>query len=211
MLLSSPRNRAEAGRNIIVVDLKRLLAKKLLHVPDPRLDLAFAALGVFVADGTNTSTIRLIDCCTSRETTPSGVRYLLPEETKDFEAVGVSNDVFILGFPAAVTALPENHFNYQLPLLRKGIVAGKDDRNQTIVLDCFADRGNSGGPVVEVEQTAPGQYSYKIIGLVERIMVAKALDGDSLRVVASGYSVAVSMNLIRDLAKAFSKVPELSN
>jgi hypothetical protein len=65
--------------------------------------------------------------------------------------------------------------------------------------------------VVEVEETAPGQYSQKIIGLVERIMVAKTLKGDSLGVVASGYSVAVSIDVIRDLAGAFAKLSEGSD
>jgi hypothetical protein len=50
-------------------------------------------------------------------------------------------------------------------LLRKGIVAGVSLSKQSIIIDCPAYQGNSGGPVVQVEHPNLNTTIYHIIGV----------------------------------------------
>lgn len=80
--------------------------------------------------------------------------------------VGVGADVFMFGYPTSLTAPMRGMFDPTQPLLRKGIVAGINLSRRTIVVDCPAYQGNSGGPVLQVEHPALNVTSFKIIGLV---------------------------------------------
>jgi hypothetical protein len=71
------------------------------------------------------------------------------KSTKLFDNVLISNDVFIFGYPTSIGIKQLPQFEYHRPLLRKGIIAGKNLKNGTIILDCPIYNGNSGGPVIE--------------------------------------------------------------
>ncbi|HEY9035783.1 MAG TPA: serine protease [Pseudomonadales bacterium] len=123
---------------------------------------------------------------------------------KMYQDVLISNDVFIFGYPASIGLRNSPQFNSEIPLLRKGIVAGKNDQNSTIILDCPVYQGNSGGPVIEVEHM-PGGISYKLIGLVSQFVpVEDHWKNLSFGIVNtqwsnSGYSVVVPVDFINDL------------
>lgn len=121
----------------------------------------------------------------------------------------ISNDVFIFGYPASIGLKTSPQFNSEIPLLRKGIVAGKNDSNMTIILDCPVYQGNSGGPVIEVE-LMPGGISYKFIGIVSQFVpVEDHWKNLSFGIINtqwsnSGYSVVVPVDFIIELINQFN-------
>lgn len=78
---------------------------------------------------------------------------------KPFEEISIAEDLYVIGYPKALAMIPTNTFNFNKPLVRKGIVSGKNP-NHTIVIDCAVYPGNSGGPVFitekRIEQTEKG-------------------------------------------------------
>jgi len=80
--------------------------------------------------------------------------------------VDVGADVFMFGFPISLTASIREIFDPAEPLLRKGTVAGVNLGRKTIIIDCPSYFGNSGGPVLQVDQPQFGVTRFQIIGLV---------------------------------------------
>ncbi len=78
---------------------------------------------------------------------------------KPYADIEIAEDLYVIGYPKALAMIPTNAFNFNKPLVRKGIVSGKNP-NRTIVIDCAVYPGNSGGPVFitekRVEQTEKG-------------------------------------------------------
>jgi Trypsin-like peptidase domain len=64
--------------------------------------------------------------------------------------VKLAADVFIFGYPKSLELKNINQYDFDRPLLRKGVVAGKNYKNNTIIIDCPSYAGNSGGPVVQI-------------------------------------------------------------
>jgi S1-C subfamily serine protease len=89
------------------------------------------------------------------------------ENLKSLDAVLISNDVYIIGYPSSVGLKNIPQLDYKTPLVRKGIVAGKNKKLNTIILDCEVYPGNSGGPVIEVERDNLN-YKYKLIGTISQ-------------------------------------------
>jgi len=73
------------------------------------------------------------------------------KSTKDIEA---GEELYIIGYPKALQFLNRHQpfYNYDLPLVRKGITSCMND-HQTFIIDCAVFGGNSGGPVFVVENT----------------------------------------------------------
>lgn len=87
------------------------------------------------------------------------------EASQPFKDVVVGNDTFIFGYPESVCIPLPQILNPKEPLIRKGIIAGKNQVLRKIILDCPVHPGNSGGPAIEIVQDGLTRY-YKIIGLV---------------------------------------------
>ncbi|MGB3242261.1 MAG: trypsin-like peptidase domain-containing protein [Candidatus Omnitrophota bacterium] len=126
------------------------------------------------------------------------------EGIKKYDKVLVSNEIFIFGYPTSLGIKNDPQIDYKKPLLRKGIVAGKNDKQKTIILDCPVYQGNSGGPCVEVEQEGL-QSKYLIIGVVLQFIPfeEKWLNLNYNRVNTdwenSGYSVVEPIDTVLDL------------
>jgi len=129
------------------------------------------------------------------------VHYL---STKLLNEVLISNDVFVYGYPTSLGLRESAQFDYSKPLLRKGIIANVNAFQGTIILDCPVYFGNSGGPVVEVEQTMNG-YVHKVIGVVSQFIpyIQEWIDPrnkiKNVEHLNSGYSVACSMDRVFEL------------
>jgi hypothetical protein len=125
---------------------------------------------------------------------------------KRFEQVVISNQVFTFGYPSSIGMKKQPQIDYQKPLLRRGIVAGKNQANQTIILDCQVFPGNSGGPVVELERVN-NKGKISVIGVVTQQIpyfsrvqtkhLNKPLNLPSIE--NSGYSVIEPMDSVLDL------------
>lgn len=125
---------------------------------------------------------------------------------KKFAEVGISNDVFITGYPISIG--DGKILEQKRPLLRKGIVAGKNMENKTIVLDCPVYQGNSGGIVLEVSLTIEnGLLVNKIstIGVISKfvpfyeIMQSLHFGTINKNTENSGYSIIEPIDAVIDL------------
>jgi hypothetical protein len=58
--------------------------------------------------------------------------------------------------PASIGFEQAPQIDYNTRLLRKGIIAGTNGANKTIVLDCMVFHGNGGGPVLEAYWVSNG-------------------------------------------------------
>jgi hypothetical protein len=93
-------------------------------------------------------------------------------------------------------------YNYGLPLLRKGIIAGKNPNNRTLILDSPAYQGNSGGPVWLMENPSAFDKSFWIVGIVaqfvpfEEIMENRTYRYGYVQISNSGYSIVVPSDYI---------------
>lgn len=120
---------------------------------------------------------------------------------KLFSDVLVGNPVFAFGYPTSISRI--NPFlNIQLPLLRKGIVAGKNDSLKLIILDCPMFYGNSGGLVIEAEETSLGRWLYRAIGVITNLVPfigENIVQSDKLWLENSGYSVVIPMDFVEEL------------
>ena len=137
--------------------------------------------------------------------TPIGnVIFVAFDYMKTLDEVLIANDVYILGFPSSVGLKNMPQLDYKTPLVRKGIVAGKNKSLNTIILDCEVYPGNSGGPVIEVEKD--GFISkYRLIGTISQYvpfaLYFKDMNSQNLGYALnnSGYSVIVPNDPLIDL------------
>jgi Trypsin-like peptidase domain len=127
------------------------------------------------------------------------------ENTKRFDEVLVGNDVFVFGYPSAIGLSSVPQLDYSRPLLRKGIVAGLNEKKRTIILDLATYGGNSGGPVLEVDRAGLTTTNYRVIGLVTSFIPtmgttpATRLPTNPNDVDNSGYSVAIPIETVFEM------------
>ncbi|MFT7637543.1 MAG: hypothetical protein ACI9Y8_001320 [Candidatus Omnitrophota bacterium] len=132
-----------------------------------------------------------------------------PNALLPFEQTAVSNDVYIFGYPNSLGIKNVPQIEYEKPLLRKGIVAGKNYQLKTLILDCPSFYGNSGGPVVQVESVSFGVNEFRLIGVVSQfipfedgwINLRHGLKNTQLE--NSGYSVVMPTDNVVELLKSF--------
>ena len=86
------------------------------------------------------------------------------DDISKLEDIQISNDVLLVGFPTSLYMEGAKFFDINRPLLRKGIIAGINEKDNTFIIDCPAYYGNSGGPVLD----STDKNDLKIIGLVSR-------------------------------------------
>ena len=145
----------------------------------------------------------------------SGVVIVPAGGLSKFDEVGISNDVFVLGYPNSVGL--DGQIDKTMPLLRKGVVAGKNKDRGTIVLDCPVYFGNSGGIVIEVEVDDLGKRKFKVIGVVSQyVPFIEKLFSLQLKYINknyenSGYAIAVPIDDIFELTEEKPIKPEVGS
>jgi S1-C subfamily serine protease len=94
---------------------------------------------------------------------------LKPEESRpfvtdlDFENVSdlkKGDDIFYLGFPLAYGS-----YHGSNPMVRKGIVALKEEKDDFFYIDATVAPGNSGGPVFRIGKESKNE-AYTFLGIV---------------------------------------------
>lgn len=117
---------------------------------------------------------------------------------RSLEEVEITNTVFVLGYPASLSTKEMDQIDYDQPLARRGVVAGKNYKNGTIILDCPVYGGNSGGLVLELNDN-----NLHLIGIVTQFVPyveqwqntrMPALYNTNLQ--NSGYSIAIPVDYI---------------
>lgn len=121
-----------------------------------------------------------------------------------FEEIELSSDVFVSGYPVS---LQHPKVDFDQPLLRKGIVAGKNNKNKTIILDCPVYPGNSGGLAMQKIDN-----NFKVIGIVTEfipfleIMRSMSFGYQNSNLENSGYSILIPAGHILDLVKPNNEI-----
>ncbi|MGA3083773.1 MAG: hypothetical protein ABSE95_03140 [Thermodesulfobacteriota bacterium] len=209
ILFSYPKERGKGENNELELQLEKLLNEGRIkyHQSD---DVAAVKMGTTIptqegmehiklSDGVNQEGMKIIKL-SDGVTVIKGSGILSIDGTKNiklFNDVLEGNSVFMFGYPMSISK--DNSFlDIKLPLLRKGIVAGKNDRLRTIILDCPIYQGNSGGLVIEVDEKF-GQKYFKGIGLITNFVPFNSEGSQNAQ--NSGYSIAVPMDPIVELLK----------
>ena len=118
-------------------------------------------------------------------------------EIKKIKDLMTMSDVFTIGYPKSLSL--SLNFDFNRPLIRRGIVAGVDLNKNKIIIDCPTYQGNSGGMVFET-----GLLSNQplIIGIVSQFVPFEehwkneAYGYFNTNVYNSGYTVVVPIDLI---------------
>ncbi len=205
-LRSYAKDPNDKGKNIFQLDLSALkqagnIKKHATH------DVAVIRIGVRI-QGTDARSLKTLDGVMIKETASSGILGVGESTIKRFAEVMTANNVYIFGFPTSIGLKAIPQIDYLRPLLRAGIVAGTNEQAQTIILDCPAYGGNSGGPVLEVEEDGFGK-KFKIIGVVSQFVpVAETWRNmthgyNNTNISNSGYAIAIPMDFVHDLIGQF--------
>lgn len=125
---------------------------------------------------------------------------------KKFSELTVAMNLIQYGFPTSI-GIKSKIINHEVPLVRKGSIAALYHDNKTIISDCEAIYGNSGGPIcVEINEFS-GENKFYLIGIViEFVPYVEVFT--NLRnnlsheyILNSGYSIVRSIDDIIDLIK----------
>lgn len=204
ILTSYSRDPTEATKNIFTFDLTGLLAAG--HIKsDAVKDVAVVRYGI---SDPASHVMDVVPGVTVKSTAPLGIVGVGMSTVRLYDKVMTANEVYLFGYPVSLGIPQIPQIDYARPLLRKGIVAGKNDVRRTIILDCPVYPGNSGGPVMEVEEQALARRFFIIGVMLEFVPTLHPLIGpptaQGSNVLAnSGYSVAAAMDDVMQLVRAF--------
>lgn len=189
-------------QQMVALDLRALDAAKQLRA-HPDRDIAIILLAASSQAGPGP-----LQQWSPGVTAPPGeikLRSISATNVKLFSDVLVGNEAFVFGYPRSIGLKEMPQVDYNRPLLRKGIVAGKSDLLQTLVLDCPIYYGNSGGPILEAEQVSIDRWEFKLIGVaiefVPFVEHWKSVEHGytNVQFENSGYSIATPVDAILEL------------
>lgn len=127
---------------------------------------------------------------------------------RKYSEVNIGSDIFLFGYPCSIGYQQNPQFDCTRPLLRKGIVAGKYERNKTIIIDSPAYFGNSGGPVWELIEGFSVEKAH-IFGIVTEYIPYvemwenKRIGAINTEVMNSGYSVVTPIEFVFELLREY--------
>jgi S1-C subfamily serine protease len=192
-----------ATRNVLKVNLHEVQTMGHLKV-DPAADVAVMAIGSYQKMPINTTQLQFstaLPGATWSEVAAHGTVGVSIEAVKTLDQVLVGNDVIMYGYPTSLGLTPTPQLDPDRPLLRKGIVAGKNPLRHSIVLDCPAYLGDSGGPVFEIDRTFV-QRTFRLIGVVEQYVPFTQTDARTfIMQTNSGYSIVTPMDAVLALIR----------
>jgi hypothetical protein len=142
------------------------------------------------------------------------VHYVMSNSRK-FDEVEITNDIFVLGYPSSLSTPEMKQIDYDSPLVRGGIVAGKNYGNKTLILDCPAYGGNSGGLVLEINMELGKIHLIGVVTefvpFIDRWRNVRFPNLYNTNLQNSGYSVAIPVDCIYDLISDLkaSSAPEI--
>ncbi|HMG82618.1 MAG TPA: trypsin-like peptidase domain-containing protein [Ferruginibacter sp.] len=204
-LICQSKDIDDDSTTILSIDLTKLkLAGQIFT--HPTKDVAAIAIGHMInlneKEGYTTKTIDGVSVTQNSKTPIVSVD---GEKSVAFlKDVLISNDIFLYGYPSSLGLRQSPKFDYEKPLLRKGIVASVNKIQGTIILDCPVYYGNSGGPVVQVRNEG-AHIKHDVIGVVsEFIPYSENWKNQSngithTEISNSGYSVAVAMDFVYEM------------
>jgi S1-C subfamily serine protease len=194
-LLSYSGDLSDSTPNLVSVDVTKAGANSIVCHPSQDV----AVMKLFSRDSKAGKITPLLGV--TMRLSKGGILSVDQGSIKKFDEVLVGNEVILLGYPTSLGLQGMPQIDPQRPLLRKGIVAGQNRTVRSIILDCPAYFGNSGGPVIEISADDLGRRHFLIIGLVSKY-VPYADGGKTFVIMAnSGYSIVTPIDFVLDLIK----------
>jgi hypothetical protein len=203
--LSYPKDPNDPGRIKLELNLKSLYAKSLIIYHKTHEAAVVRIANRVAREKGEGYRIGLLDGVKKLESARSGLVAVGIANTRPFEKALISNDVFLFGYPTSIGIKEMPQVDSQRPLLRKGVVAGKNEPKKTIIIDCPTYYGNSGGPVAMVEQISAAKTEFPIIGLVSEFVPFKETWVNTTHKTShweisnSGYSVVTPIDVVLEL------------
>lgn len=168
-LVSYSEDSKDTGCFKLILNLKVLQTKKLIKYHTNH-DVAIIKIGIRTKED-GQEFICFFDGVQLVQSTSKPLSFAdATTDIKKFDDVLISNEIFIFGYPTSLGIPEMPQLEYDKPLLRKGIVAGKNISKMTLILDSPVYYGNSGGPVIEVEQVELVTTRYRLIGVVSQFI-----------------------------------------
>jgi hypothetical protein len=202
-LVSYSNDPKDATPNRIALNLKALHSAGQL-IKHPNRDIVIVRLAKIVR-GKDIMQLQYIDGVEAKSSSQGGTVGVSLGILKKFDDVLVANEVIVFGYPVSLGLKNHPQLDYERPLLRKGIVAGLNFSQRSIVLDCSSFPGNSGSPVLEVEEEGIGSRKFRIIGVIsefvpsEEIWTNTKYNYSNSTILNSGYSIATPIDFVLEL------------
>lgn len=196
----------ERYKSVIAIELLELYNADLIRV-HPKQDLAIIRLGKIRNFSNGTFKIdyeKYIKSIIQGEEEGHLISASI-NNIKSFDDTIVGNNIYLFGYPASIGLEKVPQVQRDIPLLRRGIVAGKNQKLRTIIIDSPVYFGNSGGPVIMTEQNNLLGRNFYLIGIVIEFIpftetwFNNRYNTHYTNLSNSGYSVVAPIDAIKDI------------
>lgn len=196
-LISYSKDLPTQKRILLRVDFKVVLDKGDVR-PHKTRDVAVIKIATLKQEQDHSMMAYFSPGVTKVEFADSGLVATGLFQVRKFDQVLVGNDAILYGYPASLGLPDSPQFDPLRPLLRRAFIAGKDPQRQSIIVDGPVYRGNSGGPVFQIEQD-PAQTAFYLIGIMVEFIPLTEKAADFTMLLNSGYSVAEPIDFALEL------------
>jgi S1-C subfamily serine protease len=197
--ISYSRDMTDTKRNRVKINLHDLQSANNIHA-DITNDVVVITIGTVQTPPSTTQATSLtpVPGVTFEEMATLGTVGVALASVKRLDEVLIGNDVIVFGYPTSLGLQQLPQLDPDRPLLRKGIVAGKNLQRRSLILDCPIYFGDSGGPVFEIDRELL-QTRFRLIGVVREYVPFAESTRTSMQLENSGYSVAAPMDAVLNL------------
>lgn len=200
-VLRSFTNYGTSNQIRIEIDFKQALVANSL-LPHSTHDVVVC----LISTDFNEKKVRLMPYVKRLDTSIANLLVIPTHMIGSFHQANVGNQVFMIGFPRSLGLKEMAQLDHEQPLLRGGFIAGTNPAKSTIVVDCAAYFGNSGGPVIQLENYPTERH--RLIGLVSQLVPqqsAFAVGKPPVRFeyINSGYAILEPMDFVFELINQY--------
>src|ERR1043166_8295089 len=158
----------DTERLILKVDLATLLRDKQIKRASTQ-DVAVAKIGWLDKTGGFGSVTKYVTF-TEKPATNAPIHFIPITMCQLSDEAKVGNEIYIFGYPSSLGMEKLPQLQHDRPLLRKGVLAGKNYSTKTLIVDAPVYYGNSGGPVIILNPEGIGGIQYRLIGIVSEFV-----------------------------------------
>jgi hypothetical protein len=195
-LVSYSKDLPTPERILLSVDFKMLLDKGDVRAHKTR-DVAVVKVGALKEQPDHSLMTFFSPGVTKVEFADSGLVTATMLAVRKFDQVLVGNDAILYGYPVSLGLPDTQQFDPLRPLLRKALIAAKDPQKR-LIIDGPVYRGNSGGPVFQIEPEGT-DINFYLVGVMTEFVPLTEKGPDFMMLLNSGYSIAEPMDFVLEL------------
>ncbi|MGO8910847.1 MAG: hypothetical protein ACLQDM_16230 [Bradyrhizobium sp.] len=196
-LLSYSKDLPDAKRNVFSLNFTVLRQSGAIK-PHMTRDVVAIKVGAIAALDNGTKRVDFAPGISQVESGCTGILGASMETVRKFDQILVGNEAILYGYPASLGLPNTRQFDPLRPLLRKALIAGQDIEQRTLIIDGPVYRGNSGGPVFEMDFDFPIVH-YWLVGILTQYVPLTESAPDFTMLLNSGYSIAEPMDFVLEL------------